>query len=184
MWRHCNSEYWYPTFAHGDVHVVLDIRAQIWHFIHYNDVIISVIASQITSLTIVYSTFNSGEKSKKTSKLRVTGICAGYSPHKGPVTRKMLPFDDVIMTQRGPQWSDITPTLPLHEFIEMLCIIIAVKPEKRHGVSNHRQLECLSDRLFALTSKKTSKFRIACPLVGRGGGGTHDDQWIPLRRGQ
>ena len=42
-------------------------------------------------------------RSKKTSKLRVTGLCAGNSPgpvnspHKGPVTRKMLPFDDVIM---------------------------------------------------------------------------------------
>ena len=40
---------------------------------------------------------------KKTSKLRVTGLCAGNSPglvnspHKGPVTRKMFPFDDVIM---------------------------------------------------------------------------------------
>ena len=42
-------------------------------------------------------------RSKKTSKLRVTGICAGNSPgpvnspHKGPVTQKMVPFDDVIM---------------------------------------------------------------------------------------
>ena len=42
-------------------------------------------------------------RSKKTSKLRVTGHCAGNSPgpvnslHKGPVTRKMVPFDDVIM---------------------------------------------------------------------------------------
>ena len=42
-------------------------------------------------------------RSKKTSKLRVTGLCVGNSPglvnspHKGPVTRKMLPFDDVIM---------------------------------------------------------------------------------------
>ena len=44
-----------------------------------------------------------GRRSKKTSKLRVTGLCAGIhrgpvnSPHKWPVTRKMLPFDDVIM---------------------------------------------------------------------------------------
>ena len=43
-------------------------------------------------------------RSKKTSKLRVTGLCVGNSPgpvnspHKGPVTRKMFPFDDVIMT--------------------------------------------------------------------------------------
>ena len=42
-------------------------------------------------------------RSKKASKLRVTGLCAGNSPgpvnspHKGPVTRKMFPFDDVIM---------------------------------------------------------------------------------------
>ena len=36
-------------------------------------------------------------RSKKTSKLRVTGLCAGNSPHKWPVTRKMFPFDDVIV---------------------------------------------------------------------------------------
>ena len=40
---------------------------------------------------------------KKTSKLRVTGLCVGNSPgpvnspHKGPFTRKMFPFDDVFM---------------------------------------------------------------------------------------
>ena len=44
-------------------------------------------------------------RSQKTSKLRVTGLCVGNSPgpvnspHKGPVTRKMFPFDDVIMTE-------------------------------------------------------------------------------------
>ena len=37
-------------------------------------------------------------RSKKTSKLRVTGLCAGNSPHKWPVTRKMFRFDDVIMS--------------------------------------------------------------------------------------
>ena len=42
-------------------------------------------------------------RSKKTSKLCVIGLCAGNSPgpvnstRKGPVTRKMFPFDDVIM---------------------------------------------------------------------------------------
>ena len=44
-----------------------------------------------------------GHKSKKRSKLRITGLCAGNSsgpvnsPHKWPVTRKVFPFDDVIM---------------------------------------------------------------------------------------
>ena len=43
-------------------------------------------------------------RSKKTSKLLVTGLCVWWihwwpvnSPHKWPVTRKMFPFDDVIM---------------------------------------------------------------------------------------
>ena len=46
-------------------------------------------------------------RSKKTSKLRVTGFWVGNSPgpvnspHKGPVTRKMFPFDDVIMNCHG-----------------------------------------------------------------------------------
>ena len=46
-------------------------------------------------------------RSKKTSKLRVTGLCVGNSPgpvnspHKGPVTRKMFPFDDVIMPSQA-----------------------------------------------------------------------------------
>ena len=44
---------------------------------------------------------------KKTSKLRVTGRCEGNSPvtgefpAQGPVTRKMFPFDDVIMKVYG-----------------------------------------------------------------------------------
>ena len=42
-------------------------------------------------------------RSKKTSKLRVTGLMRGIhrvpvnSPHKWPITRKIFPFDDVIM---------------------------------------------------------------------------------------
>ena len=60
-------------------------------------------ASQITSLTIVYSTVYSGaDQSKHQSSASlafVWGIHRGpvNSPHKWPVTRKMFPFDDVIM---------------------------------------------------------------------------------------
>ena len=45
-------------------------------------------------------------RSKKTSKLCLTGLMRGIhrwpvnSPHKGPVARKMFPFDDVIMPDR------------------------------------------------------------------------------------
>ena len=61
------------------------------------------LASQITSLTIVYSTVYSGAGQSKhqssASLAFVGGIHRGpvNSPHKWPVTRKMFPFDDVIM---------------------------------------------------------------------------------------
>ena len=66
------------------------------------------VASQITSLTIVYTTvYSNADQSKHQSSASlafVWGIHRGpvNSPHKWPVTRKMLPFDDVIMIKRGP----------------------------------------------------------------------------------
>ena len=62
------------------------------------------IASQITSLTIVYSTVYSDADQRKhqssASLAFVWGIHRGpvNSPHKWPVTRKIFPFDDVIMS--------------------------------------------------------------------------------------
>ena len=77
--------------------------------IHYDDVIMGAIASLITSLTIVYSTVYSDADQRKhqssASLAFVRGIHRGpvNSPHKWPVTRKMFPFDDVIMSaaERG-----------------------------------------------------------------------------------
>ena len=50
---------------------------------HYIDTIMGAMTSQITSLTIVCSTVYSRRRSKKTSKLRVTGLCARNSPVTG-----------------------------------------------------------------------------------------------------
>ena len=71
--------------------------------IHYNDVIMGAIASQITRLTIVYSTVYSDADQRKHQSSASLAFVRGIhrrpvnSPHKWPVTRKMLPFDDVIM---------------------------------------------------------------------------------------
>ena len=60
-------------------------------------------ASQITSLTTVYSIFSSGADQRKHQSFASLAFVRGIhkwpvnSPHKGPVTRKMFPFDDVIM---------------------------------------------------------------------------------------
>ena len=78
------------------IHATLDT----WH---YDDVIMGAMASQITSLTIVYSTvYPSIDHIKHQSSASlafVRGIHRGpvNSPHKLPVTRKMFPFHNVIM---------------------------------------------------------------------------------------
>ena len=58
------------------------------------------VASQITSLTIVYSTVYSDADQRKhqspASLAFVREIHRDF-PHKWPVTRKLFPFDDVIM---------------------------------------------------------------------------------------
>ena len=46
--------------------------------IHYNDVIVGAMASQITSLSRLIR-----RRSKKISKIRVTGLCTGNSPETG-----------------------------------------------------------------------------------------------------
>ena len=69
-------------------------------------VIMSAMASQITTLTIVYSNFYPGADQRKhqssVSLAFVRGIhrWAVNSTHKGLITRKMFPFDDVMM------WAD------------------------------------------------------------------------------
>ena len=71
---------------------------------HYDDVIMSTMASQITNLTIVYSSVYSGADQRKhqssASLAFVRGIHRGpvNSPPKWQVTQRMFPFDDVIMT--------------------------------------------------------------------------------------
>ena len=82
-------------------------------------------ASQITSLTIVYWTVYSDADQRKhqssASLAFVRGIHRGpvSSPHKWPVTLKMFPFDDVIMLSPFLHrwhmiWVKTQPTAPLY----------------------------------------------------------------------
>ena len=71
---------------------------------HYDDVIMTMLASQISSLpvvcSIVYSDVNQRKHQSSASLAFVREIHRGpvNFPHKWPVTRKMFPFDDVIMS--------------------------------------------------------------------------------------
>ena len=70
---------------------------------HYGDVMMNAMLSQITSLTIVCSNVYSGADQRKHHSSAALAFVRGIhrwpvnSPHKRPVTRKICPFDDVIM---------------------------------------------------------------------------------------
>ena len=121
-----------------------------------------VIASQITSLTIVYSIVYSDADQRKhqsfASLVFVRGIHRGLvnSPHKRPVTRKMFPFDDVIMSHsafvnRANKWYLIFISLYNEIHISL------------DNIKNQYTSQCL-------TSKKTSKLRVTglCAGIHRG----------------
>ena len=73
---------------------------------HYSDVIMNAMSPQITSLTTVYSTVYWGTDQRKHQSSAWLDFVRGIhrwpvnSPHKGPVTRKMLQFEYVIMHWR------------------------------------------------------------------------------------
>ena len=110
----------------------------------------SVLASQITSISTVCSVVCSGVHKRKHQNsaslafVRVIHLWPMDSPRKGPVTRKMFPFDHVIM---GYSRS---------------CFLCALQLRHNEGndVSNHQPHDGLLNRLLRRRSKKTSKLRV------------------------
>ena len=82
-------------------------------------------ASQITGLTIVYSNVYSGADQRKhqssTSQAFVQGIHGSpvNSAHKGPVTRKMFPFDDVIMIRGNVYTCTVSSLVKLYNHVQV-----------------------------------------------------------------
>ena len=112
----CNS----PNYLHQCLNLWclrLSLRTIFWQYpmkicnpschhksrFHYDCVITSAMTSQNTSLTVVYSTVYSGTDERKHQSSASLAFVRGIhrwpvnSPHKWPVSRKMFPFDDVIM---------------------------------------------------------------------------------------
>ena len=90
--------------------LILVAKVEIYHYGvgevsgHYNDALMSVMVSQITSLTIGYSIVYSSVDQRKHQiggSLAFSDQWPVNSSHKEAVTRKMFPFDDVIMYTSG-----------------------------------------------------------------------------------
>ena len=95
---------------------------------HYCDAIMSAMASQITSLTTVYSTdYSAADQIKHQSSASLAFVRRIHrwpvnSPHKWSVTRKMFPFDDVIMLL-WPTFLAYDPNLPVLLVLRIICIM-------------------------------------------------------------
>ena len=125
--RNCHREFWYASSSKiQSVTRNLRFNTQSW-----------TIITQITSLTIVYSAVYSGTDQRKhqssASLAFVCGIHRGpvNSPHKWPVTRKMFPFDDVIMehtfeTRRPFRVSHVLFFSPWHRSYFNKCRLVCV----------------------------------------------------------
>ena len=81
---------------------------------HYIDVIMSAMASQTTGVSIICSTVCSGADQRKHQSSASLAFVRRLhrwpmdSHHKGPVMRKMFPFDDVIMEMlSAKRWSKL-----------------------------------------------------------------------------
>ena len=114
---------------------------------HYSDVIMGAMASPITSLIIVYSTVYSGSDHSKHQSSASLAFVRGIhrwpvnSSHKWPVTRKMFPFDDVIMNCKWLTYHlmfvEIECRLVMHIRVvnPAVCSIVTVGEERNnHGL--------------------------------------------------
>ena len=99
--------WWSVNFPHKQRASNMESVPMLWrHHEHYNDVIMGTMASHITSLVNVYLTVYSGSDQRKHESSAQLAFVWGIhrspvnSPHKWPVTRKVFPFDDVMMMFR------------------------------------------------------------------------------------
>ena len=123
---------------------------------HCNDDIMGAMASKITSLTIVYSTVYSG-----TDKIKHLSY-ASLAFVRWPVTRKMFPFDYVIMTH----WNSKVVHLQWHH---------------RDGTCDNSVIQCrICGHLLTFTYCFTVLMTIEC--FKQGVSRLIDLKWITKRR--
>ena len=99
--------------------------------LHYDDVIMTMLASQITSLTVVYSIVYSGVNQRK----HQSSALLAFVPHKWPVTRKMFPFDDVIMLNTSHKCGNCFPCPDIHHELIVPFPHIVTEPFKASSQS-------------------------------------------------
>ena len=101
----------------------------------------STMASQITSLTIVCSSVYSGAAQIKHQSSASLSFVKGihrwpvYSPHKGQVTRKLFPFEDVTMKHMYTMETETSCVLIYLAIDNKICVTTQISSwhKSRHG---------------------------------------------------
>ena len=107
-WTPCRLCAWHtnglPTYRHSHPqNSILQGQQYFPWKSHYSDVIMSAMVSQITGVSIACLTVCiDADKRKQQSSASLAFVGGSHrwpaiTPHRGPVTQKMFPFDDVIM---------------------------------------------------------------------------------------
>ena len=100
------SLYWIRAQATWTHSMLTCVCIRAWIIIvlsHYNDVVMSAVASRISSILMVCSAVCSDARWRKYQRSALLAFVRGIhwwledSPHKEPVMQKMFPFDDIIM---------------------------------------------------------------------------------------
>ena len=137
--------------------------------------------SLITSITIVYSSVYSGSDQRKYQSSASLAFVKGIhrwpvnSPHKGPVKRKMFPFDDVIMCQKSStesvtfnveKWLQMQ--IYLYIFSDYIVYNITKTSNKRQGAKSSVN-RLFVQQLFETYRKKKKTIRgggMRCIVLG------------------
>ena len=173
-------------------------------------------ASQITSLTVVYSTVYSGTDQRKHKSSASLAFVRGIhrspvnSPHKWPVTRKMFPFDDVIMffcslltdiekrhghtlvshalryltaSKRGLSEPELEDILSLDEDVSSVTTVMAKHYDDVIATTIASQITSLTSvysTVYSDAAQRKHQSSASLAFVW----GIHRDRWIPRTKGQ
>ena len=133
---------------------------------HYNDVIMGAIASQITSLRIVFSIVYLDTDQRKHQSSASLAFVRGIhrrpvnSPHKWPETRKRFPFDDVIMAIQGTKYIILLIT-----HFPVVISIIDSRLTRRPGGIIYRCLPACTNDSVKLLGMDNGRLAVVCTVM-------------------
>ena len=124
-------------------------------------------ASHTASLTIAYSTLHSGADQRKHQSSVSLAFVRGIhrwpvnSPQKGPVTRKMFPFDDVIMDAKN-SFKQFADAVPIYTSIHVMNIYWLYKLTEAWLIKNDeiqiwKEIALLLQQFTIISMKWTGK---------------------------